>query len=157
MEVGVLGTRHLFDVRAVTAPPLRTSAPLGVRSTNIVREGTVEGERVRGRIAPAGGDWMLVDAAGIGHVDARFVVETDDGAVIHVGYGGRLVFHGDALARLRAGEALAESDTYFRVAPTFTADEPYGWLNAVQAVGIGRLDPGPYGATVVHYRFLELR
>jgi hypothetical protein len=128
-----------------------------VLSTNLVREGRVDGERVHGRIATAGGDWMLVDAAGIGHVDARFAIETDDGAVIQTSYGGRLVFHGDALARLRAGESLTEADTYFRVAPTFTAPEPYGWLNAVQAIGIGRLDPGPDGATVVNYRFLELR
>jgi hypothetical protein len=152
----VLDTRHLFDVRALTAPPLRTQAPVGLLSSNIVRGGRVDGERVRGRIVPAGGDWMLVDAAGIGHVDARFIIETDDGAVIQTGYRGRLAFHGDALARLRAGEPLAESDTYFRIAPTFTAPEPYGWLNAVQAVGIGRLDPGPDGAAVVHYRVFEV-
>jgi hypothetical protein len=153
----VILTRHLFDVRAITGPPLRTAAPRGVLSTNIVAEGRVDGERVRGRIVPAGGDWMLVDAAGTGHVDARFVIETDDGAVIQTSYGGRLVFHGDALARLRAGESLTEADTYFRVAPTFTAPEPYDWLNSVQAVGIGRLGSGPDGATVVDYRFLELR
>jgi len=121
-----------------------------------VREGTIEGERIRGRIRPGGGDWMLVDGSGVGHVDARFVVETDDGAVIHTRYGGRLVFHGDALARLRAGEPLTEADTYFRTAPTFTAPEPYGWLNGVQAIGIGRLGPGPDGTTVVHYRVFEL-
>jgi hypothetical protein len=136
----VIATRHLFDVRAITGPPLRTAAPRGVLSTNIVGEGRVDGERVRGRIVPAGGDWMLVDAA-----------------VIQTSYGGRLVFHGDALARLRAGESLTEADTYFRVAPTFTAPEPYDWLNSVQAVGIGRLGSGPDGATVVDYRFLELR
>jgi hypothetical protein len=58
---------------------------------------------------------------------------------------------------LRAGGSLTEADTYVRVAPTFTAPEPYDWLNSVQAVGIGRLGSGPDGATVVNYRFLELR
>ena len=152
----MLDTRHLFDVRAITAPPLRTASPLGLRSTNLVREGTITGDRLAGRIVPGGGDWMLIDAAGIGHVDARFIIETDEGARIHTSYGGRLVFRGDALARLRAGQPLDEGDLYFRIAPTFTAPEPYGWLNAVQAVGVGRLDPGPDGATVVHYRVHEL-
>jgi hypothetical protein len=156
MEGDVLDSRHLFDIRALAGPALRTAAPLGGHSTTIVREGAVDGERVRGRIAPGGGDWLLVDAAGTGHIDARFVIETDDGALIQTRYGGRAVLPGDAPARLRAGEPLAEADVYLRIAPTFAAPEPYGWLNGVQAVGIGRLDPGPDGALVVRYRVFEL-
>ena len=152
----MIETRHLYDVRAITAPPVRTKAPLGIRSSNLVREGSVVGDRIRGRLLPGGGDWMLVDAAGTGHVDARYIIETDDGVFIQAFYGGRLVFHGDALQRLRAGRPIDESDTYFRVAPTFNAPEPYGWLNDIQAIGVGRLEPGPDGGTVVHYQVFEI-
>ena len=99
---------------------------------------------------------MVVDAAGVGHVDARYVIETDDGEIIQAFYGGRLVFLGDALARLRAGQTLTEADTYFRVAPTFTAPSAYGWLNTVQAIAVGRLEAGQDGCTIVHYRVFEV-
>jgi hypothetical protein len=68
----------------------------------------------------------------------------------------RLVFHGDALQRLRAGEPLRDNDTYFRTAPTFNAPRKYGWLNAIQAIAVGRLEPGPDHGTVVHYRVFEV-
>src|SRR6266545_6831750 len=75
-ERKMIDTRHLYDVRAVARPPVRTAAPLGVRSSNIVQDGVVSGERIRGHLLPAGGDWMLVDAAGAGHVDARYIIQT---------------------------------------------------------------------------------
>jgi hypothetical protein len=116
----------------------------------------IRGERISGRVMPGGGDWMVVDAAGTGHVDARYVIETIDGAHVHVFHSGRLVFHGDAFRRLRDGTALAEADTYFRVAPTFAAPEPYDWLNDVQAIGIGRLEAGEDRTTIVEYRVFEV-
>ena len=116
----------------------------------------MSGERVNGRLLPAGGDWMLVDAEGTGHIDARYIIETDDGAHIQVFYGGRLRFLGDALARLSAGHALAEQETYFRIAPTFNAPKAYGWLNHIQAIGVGRLEPGHDQGTFVHYRIFEI-
>jgi Protein of unknown function (DUF3237) len=152
----MIDTRHLYDVRAAVRRPVRTDASLGTRSSNIVYDGEVTGERIRGRLLPGGGDWLLVDAAGIGHIDARYIIQTDDGAFVQVFYGGRLVFHNDALTRLRSGRPLEESDTYFRVAPTFNAPDAYGWLNNVQAIGIGRLEPGEDGGTNVHYRVFEL-
>jgi hypothetical protein len=151
-----MNTRHLYDLRAAAEPALRTTTPHGVRTTNLVSSGTVTGERINGRLLPAGGDWLLVDAAGIGHVDARYVIETDDGALIQAFCTGRVVFHGDALDRLRAGDALTEDNMYSRVALTFDAPEPYGWLNGVLSIGAGRVEPGQDNALVVRYRVDEL-
>jgi len=152
----MVGTRHLFDLHAVTEPSLAAATPSGTLSTNLVREGTVRGERICGRILPGGGDWMVFDTSVTGHVDARIVIETDDGALVHAVYAGRLVFRGDARQRLRAGAALDEADTYFRIAPTFAAPESYGWMNNIQAVGIGRLAAGPDRTTIVEYRVFEV-
>jgi hypothetical protein len=152
----VVNTRHLYDLRAVAEPALRTRTPRGVRTTNLVRSGTVTGDRINGRLLPAGGDWLLVDPAGVGHVDARYVIETDDDALIQAFYTGRVVFRGNALDRLRAGEALTEDDMYSRVALTFDAPEPYDWLNGVLSVGAGRAEPGADGTLIVHYRVHEL-
>ena len=152
----MIETRHLYDVRAIADRPRFTVAPIGTRSTNIIREGSVDGERIRGRLLPAGGDWMVVDATGTGHIDARYLIETHDSEIIQVFYYGRLVFHGDALERLRAGQSLTEADTYFRAAPIFTAPATYGWLNTVQAIAIGRLEAGHDRSTIVHYRVFEV-
>jgi hypothetical protein len=154
--LSAMETRHLYDVRAVAEPVLRTPAPLGIRSTSLVRSGTVTGDRITGRLLPGGGDWLLFDAAGIGHVDARYVIETDDGWLIQVFYNGRIVFRGDARERLRAGEPLDEDDVHIRAAPTFDAPEAYGWLNGVQAVAVGSAELGDEDTMVVRYRVFEL-
>jgi hypothetical protein len=149
-------TRHLYDMVAVTEVPLRTVAPLGIRSTSLVRAGTITGERITGRMLPGGGDWMLFDAEMVGHIDVRYAIETDDGAIIQVSYNGRLAFHGDALQRFRDGQQLAEDDYYLRIAPTFEAPAAYGWLNQVQAIGMGIIQPGTDGGSSVRYRIHEI-
>lgn len=148
-------TRHLFDAAAVTQAPLRTATHLGVRSTNLIKEGTVTGERINGRMVPGGGDWMLFDSQGVARIDVRYAIETDDGAIVQVSYNGRLVFNGDALQRLRAGEQLHDDDYYFRTAPTFEAPASYDWLNRILAVGIGTLEPAA-DTTTVRYTVYEL-
>jgi hypothetical protein len=77
------------------------------------------------QIDPPANDWLTIDADGIGHVDARWVLRTDDGAVILIRYGGRLVYTDDGASVVTA--------------PTFETNDPrYRWLNSVQAVAKGR-------------------
>jgi hypothetical protein len=152
----MIDSRHLYDLWATAAAPVRTPGPLGSRGTSIIREGMVTGDRIRGRLLPGGGDWMLTDALGVGHIDARYMIETDEGEIVQAFYGGRLVFLGDSLQRLREGKAVGEEDLYFRVAVTFNAPEAYGWLNQVQAIGIGSIEPTPEGCNIVRYRVFEV-
>lgn len=152
----MIDSTHLYDLWATAAAPVRTAAPLGSRGTSIIREGMVTGDRIRGRLLPGGGDWMLTDAQGVGHIDARYMIETEDGAIVQAFYGGRLVFLGDALQRLREGKPLAEDDLYFRVAVTFNAPPEYGWLNQVQGIGIGSIEPTAAGCNIVRYRVFEI-
>ena len=75
----------------------------------------------------AAADWVTVNGT-IGVVDVRITLETDDGAIVYVAYGGRIDLT----------DGLGASPIY--VAPTFeTGDERYAWLNVVQAVGKGDL------------------
>jgi hypothetical protein len=98
----------------------------------------------------------LVDADGIGHMDARYVIETHDGCLIQVFYNGRIVFRDGALERLRVGERLHEDDVRIRAAPTFDAPAVYRWLNGVQAVALGRAEFGTDDTMVVEYRVFEV-
>ena len=62
------------------------AGPFGVRQIYDVTGGTFEGDRLRGKLLPSGGDWLLVDAGGVGRLDVRATLETDDGALIYVQY-----------------------------------------------------------------------
>lgn len=140
------GLVHLFTMRAFLAPPLDGGeGPLGRRTLNAVRQGDFHGERLSGQINPGTGDWQLT-RNGIRVVDARVVLETDDGALIHMTYGGRIMFPELPLEVLRDVERrhLIDPKTYyFRTTPLFeTGAEDYAWLNRIVSIGSGRLAEG---------------
>lgn len=116
----------------------------GSRTVVTVSGGTFEGPHLRGTIEPVGGDWLVRGSEGVVHLDVRAVLVTDDGAEIHLTYGGRR--HQQSLGPL--GD-LAEGELYFRAQPLFeTGDERYAWLNRIVAVASGGSD----GPGTVNYR-----
>ena len=128
------------------APLTLGKSPFRNRRVSYIAGGTVEGERVRGEVMAGGGDWSELgqgtDGAALTLVDVRSLWKTHDGAMIYVTYSGRLVIPQAVLGDFRDPakvEALSEDAYYFRIQPTFeTADERYGWLNALVAVGYGK-------------------
>jgi hypothetical protein len=141
-----LHTAPLALLTAVLDAPHKLGAtPVGERKIVPVLGGSIEGERLSGRILSGGSDWALTNSAGILELDVRLIIETHDGALINCQYSG--VRHGpeDVMARLAAGECVDYRDLYFRIAPRFdTADPRYAWLNGILSIGIGeRLPAGP--------------
>jgi hypothetical protein len=137
----------VVDIRLDDDAPLALGkSPFRNRRVSYIAGGTIDGERLRGEVLPGGGDWSELgpgpDGAALTLVDVRSIWRTDDGALIHVTYGGRLVIPAGVLGQFRDPaqvEGLAEDSYYFRIQPTFeTADERYGWLNALVAVGAGK-------------------
>lgn len=135
------------DIRLDDDAPLPLGkSPFRNRRVSYIAGGTVEGERLRGEVMAGGGDWSELgqgtDGAALTLVDVRSLWKTHDGAMIYVTYSGRLVIPQAVLGDFRDPakvEALSEDDYYFRIQPTFeTADERYGWLNALVAAGIGK-------------------
>jgi hypothetical protein len=102
------------------------SGPLGERVVGTASKCRLDGERIHAHESQSPGtDWLLVGSNGIGVVNARILLETDEGAKIAMKYSGRLTY-------TRGGGARVIT------APTFeTNDEQYSWLNAIQAVGQG--------------------
>lgn len=118
------------------------AGPYGHRQMFEVSGGAFEGPRLRGRILTGGGDWLLVDAEGIGHLDVRATFETHDGARIYVQYFGRLEITEAVMAALGGKGETQFGDQLFFSQPRFeTGDERYRWLNRVLAVGQGRALP----------------
>jgi hypothetical protein len=119
------------------------SGPYGTRAIVEVTGGSFEGARLRGRILSGGGDWLLIDGQGLGHLDVRATFETDDGAAIYVQYFGRVVLT-DAVNQALAGHGETDyGHTHFFTQPRFeTGDARYQWLNQVIAIGQGRVRAG---------------
>jgi hypothetical protein len=139
-----------LDLEVVTTEVTATTT--GTRATSPIKAGKFVGERLSGTLLPIGGDWAIIDGEGTFRLDARIVLQIEGGPMVHVSYNGRLAMPADGMQRLLSGEPLDPDEVYFRVAPVFEVEPgPYGWLNKVQAVGVGALSPGS-----VTYDFYEV-
>jgi hypothetical protein len=112
--------------------PLRSlgTSQWGERRVVPIAGGTIDGPGLRGRILPGGADWQVVHPDGMISVDARYTLETDDGAGIYAQSHG--VRHGppEVLARLGAGEAVDPAEYYFRAVIELETGAPdYLWVN----------------------------
>lgn len=141
-STSTLAVEYLFTITANTGDPAPVVIPRAGGNLTVitVMSGTFEGPSLRGRVLPvAGGDWISVRDDGSMRLDVRIVLETDDGALIYMTYGG-------------VGLADADGSLSLRTAPLFeTADERYSWLNRLQAVATGTVGPG-----TVTYRVYRL-
>jgi hypothetical protein len=122
--------------------------PYGNRQIFDVSGGSFEGPRLKGKILPSGADWLLIGDDGIGRLDVRASLETEDGAIIYTYYPGVLEMN-DLVQKAMAGEREPEfGDGYFVTQPRYeTGDERYAWLNSVIAIAEGKV-----GVSRVAYR-----
>jgi hypothetical protein len=138
-----MNSRPLMTVRITAAPPQKLgTVPHGSRIIVPVTGGDFEGPRLRGKILPGGGDWLLLRADGVLELDLRITLETDDHALIYMTFQG--LRHGppDAIAALGRGEVVDPARYYFRTVPRFeTSAETYGFLNRIMTVGFGETRP----------------
>jgi hypothetical protein len=138
-----LNLQPLFRAEITLAPAQELGeGPHGRRRVIPITGGRVSGERLRGRVLPGGADWQLVRADGVAELDARYTLETHDGALVYVSNRG--LRHGppEVLARLAAGEAVDPALYYMRTTPWFeTGDARYAWLNRIVCVASGARRP----------------
>lgn len=118
------------------------AAPVVVSPTLTIGEVTdvgMEGERLTAeKYGQAAADWLQVSPEGYGTLDVKVTVRTDDGAIIHAAYSGRLLF---------------DTMTVYATPQFHTGDERYAWINRIQAVAKGSFsDTG----TLI-YEMYELR
>lgn len=100
--------------------------------------GTVDGPRLKGTVLPGGGDWG-VDRSGTSQLEARYLLQADDGAVIDILNRGYFRADPAVAHRLNAGQPVDDSEYYLRTAPVFQTDAPaHRWLCEHQFIGSGR-------------------
>lgn len=122
--------RPLMRLRLETAKPQDLGAAAhGALTIFPVTGGSFEGDRLKGKVLPGGADWVVKRADGALELDLRVTLETEDGALVHMTFGG----------------IRDDANHYFRTVPRFETGAPnYAFLNRVLAVGRGEIGPdGP--------------
>ena len=134
-----MNLQPLFKAEITLAPPQELGdTPQGRRRIIGITGGRFSGERLSGRVLPGGADWQVIRADGVADLDARYTLETGDGALIYVRNRGYRHGPADVLKKLSLGEAVDPSLYYMRTTPSFeTGDARYSWLNRMVCVASG--------------------
>ena len=135
----MLRLEPLLKVDITLAEPLELGdSPLGRRRIINITGGTFRGERLSGKVLPGGADWQVIRADGVADLDARYTLQTSDGALIYVKNHGYRHGSPEVLKKLSLGEDVDPSLYYMRTTPLFeTGDARYAWLNRLICVGTG--------------------
>lgn len=130
-----ISAQFLLMIDIVFEPVPTYSTPLGTRMLFAARAGSFEGPRMRGTVLPGSADWMTIGDDGVGRVDVRATLRTDEGDHIHMTNTGRVVL-GEHRSRMFAGEQVTADEAYIRTHPLFeTAAPQHARLNQLSTVG----------------------
>ncbi|THG33279.1 DUF3237 domain-containing protein [Naasia lichenicola] len=133
----------VFELRVEVSEPIRVgrTASEDLNVTPIVG-GTIDGPRLRGKVLGVGADWWVTRGATT-QLDARYLIEAEDGSAIDVVNRGYWHAGPELEKRLFGGEAVGEDELYYRTAFAFqTGSEAHRWLTEAQFVGYARPEPG---------------
>jgi hypothetical protein len=125
-----LATRYVFTITAhIGAVTSAGDVGFGVRRIIPVTGGDVRGENLNGKVCPFGADFQIIRPNELIELEAKYAIETDDGAVIYVENKGLRFGPIELLLRLKRGEPVDPRLIYFRTVPKFeTGAEKYRWL-----------------------------
>jgi hypothetical protein len=138
-----LNLQRLFRAEITLSPPQELGdSPLGRRRIIGITGGRFTGERLSGRVLPGGADWQVIRPDGVADLDARYTLETNDGALIYVRNKGYRHGPAEVLKKLLLGENVDPALYYMRTTPRFeTGDARYAWLNRIVCVASGARRP----------------
>lgn len=133
---------RLFFTRVHTLGDMPSGAG---RGAVYVDGGVVKGPRLNGKALPgSGGDWSLFRPDGVLAMDARYMLEADDGTLILLHNRGYLWGRTpDVIPRIqdwmfRGGPPVPAEEFYLRCSPTFEAPKgKHDWLTRHVFVGVG--------------------
>jgi Protein of unknown function (DUF3237) len=135
----MLSSAPIFTVTAeLEAMMTLGRTPYGERRVIGILGGTVHGPKLNGRILPGGADWQILRSDGAADIQARYIIESEQGARIVVNSTG--LRHGppEVLAQLARGDKVDPALYYFRTVMRFeTADAGVDWLNRILALATG--------------------
>jgi hypothetical protein len=125
-----LETRYVFTITAHIGSAV-TAGDIGhgVRRIIPITGGEVRGEGINGKVCAFGADFQIIRPNELIDLEAKYALETDDGAVIYVENKGIRFGPVDLLQKLKRGEPVDPKLIYFRTVPKFeTGATKYRWL-----------------------------
>jgi hypothetical protein len=126
----LLATRYVFTITAHVAA-VTSAGDTGVGERRIVPiiGGDVKGKDISGKVLPFGADYQIVRPDSSIELEAKYALETVDGAVIYVVNRGIRRGPIELVQKLNRGEAVDPALIYFRTVPSFeTGAAKYRWL-----------------------------
>lgn len=131
MQIPMPRLEKSFSLRVELAKPIEMGqGRAGQRRIIPIIGGAALGPEITGKVLNLGADWQTIFADGAAHLDTRYGVETDDGAVIEIINVGARHGPADVMARLAQGEDLDPTQYYMRTAARLeTGDARYAWIN----------------------------
>ena len=131
---------------------IEVSAPVEVGRTHAgqrrvipITGGSLTGPNVSGTILNAGADFQVIRSATESDLDARYIIELDDGARLFVMNNAYRTGSAEDITALAEGHAVPAERIYFRCAPRFeVADSDtssWQWLESTVVIGSGRRKP----------------
>ncbi|MGH6988429.1 MAG: DUF3237 domain-containing protein [Stellaceae bacterium] len=136
---------YVMQTRVTTAPRmvLGNYGGTGQRLMITVTGGDFEGPDLNGRVVPGGTEWPLVRPDGIGTIDARYTLETDDNVFINIRNTGYRYGPPEVMARVAANAEIVDPNLYyFRTYTVFEAPAGrYDWLSRFVFFGIAERHP----------------
>ena len=134
------------DLTVFVATPIEAGQVTGLNSRGRRRIIPIAGGKVTGQlngtVLPGGADFQIVVSDTCADLDARYLLQLDNGE--HVFVMNRALRRGSAedIAKLVRGEPVDPAAIYFRCAPTFEVSSPsLAWLTASLFVGTGARFP----------------
>jgi hypothetical protein len=145
---------HLADFIVLVGEPTSVGETgVGVRRVVPINGGSVQGERLRGRILPGGADFQILRPHGLTDIHARYLMETEDGELIYIENSGIRTGSPEVIARLSRGESVDPSQVYFRTTPRFeTASEKWRCLQRSIFIASGQRLPDRVELSVFEVR-----
>lgn len=133
---------HIFSYEAtLSEPEVLGPVPEGIRVNFHVTGGQFKGPGMNGKLRAVGADWLTIRRDGVGVLDVRATLETCDGALIYMTYGGITDLGEDGYENFLQGSMPPK--LALRTVPRFQTSHPdYVWLNRIQAFSAGEADLG---------------
>ena len=125
----LIETKYVFTITAHIDPVVSAGEiGHGVRRIVPIICGEVRGE-VNGKVCPFGADFQIIRPSELIELEARYALETDDGAIIYVENKGIRFGPLDLLQKLKRNEPVDPKLIYCRSSPKFeTGAAQYRWL-----------------------------
>lgn len=138
---------HVCDLSVAVSPPVEAGQVQGLstqgkRRIIPITGGTVRG-RINGKVLAGGADFQMVVSATTADLDARYLLELDDGSHVYVHNSALRRGSADDVAKLVRGESVPPERIYFRCVPRFEVESlALHWMTQSVFVGTGARFPG---------------